>query len=227
MVAMKSKILENRMLLLIGSFFMLTHAQGQNPFREKRGENPGKIIDSIIQSQVELDKIPGAVIQVKKGERMIYKNAFGFAEKYDFNHQLVSPPDKMTMKTLFDIASLTKVIGTTTAIMLLVDRGVLGIEDPVGKYIKAFDSGEKKVITIRNLLTHTAGLYEWYPLYYRCSNKQQTFQLIGELPLKYPVGTGRHYSDLGFVVLGEIIEFVSGIFTSAIPERKYFRFHWV
>ena len=70
----------------------------------------------------------------------------------------------MTTSHLFDIASLTKVIGTTTSIMLLVDRGLINVDDPVGKYIKSFDTLQKKEITIRHLLTHTAGLYEWYPL---------------------------------------------------------------
>ena len=117
----------------------------------------------------------------------------------------------MTIDYLFDIASLTKVIGTTTSIMLLVDKGLLKIEDPVCKYIKAFNTPDKKEITIRHLLTHTAGLYEWYPLYYRASNKKESYKLIGELPLMFPVGAQRRYSDLGFVILGEIIEIVSGL----------------
>ena len=66
---------------------------------------------------------------------VIYKKAYGYAQKYDFNHQLLHPPEKMTVDHLFDIASLTKVVGTTTSIMLLADRGLLKIDDPVGKYI--------------------------------------------------------------------------------------------
>ena len=166
--------------------------------------------DSILQSQVDLDRIPGAVILIKKDTRVIYEHAYGFAQKYDYNHNLLNPPEKMTVDHLFDIASLTKVIGTTTSIMLLADRGQINIDDPVCKFIKAFDTSDKKEITIRNLLTHSAGLYEWYPLYYIASNKQDCFRLIGELPLKFPVGKQRRYSDLGFVILGEIIETVSG-----------------
>lgn len=93
--------------------------------------------------------------------------------------------------------------------MLLADKGLLSVDDPVGKYIKVFTSPEKSAITIRHLLTHTAGLYEWYPMYYRASDKQETFQLIGELPLAFPVGKQRKYSDLGFTILGEIVEIVS------------------
>lgn len=166
-------------------------------------------IDSILLSQVNLDKIPGAVIEIKKDNKIIIKRAYGFAQKYGYNHNLLKNPEKMTVSHLFDIASLTKVIGTTTSIMLLSDRGLLKINDPVYKYIKAFDTADKREITIRHLLTHTAGLCEWYPLYYRAINKEECYKLIGSLPLMFPVGKQRRYSDLGFVILGQIIEIVS------------------
>lgn len=159
------------------------------------------ITDSILKSQVDLNKIPGAVIEIKEGKKILVKKAYGSAGK----------DEKMTTKHLFDIASLTKVVGTTTSVMLLADKGLLNVDDPVFKYIKAFESPDKRTITIRHLLTHTAGLIEWYPLYYLSSEKTETYKLIGELPLKYAVGEKRSYSDLGFVLLGEIIEIVSGM----------------
>jgi serine-type D-Ala-D-Ala carboxypeptidase len=180
-------------------------------------------IDSILQTKVKLDEIPGAVILIKKGDQVVYKNAYGYEQKYDYNHQLLNPSDSMTLNSLFDIASLTKVIGTTTSIMLLVDMGLLRVEDPVCKYIKAFNTPEKKGITIRHLLTHTAGLYEWYPLYYRASNKNESYKLIEGLPLQFPVGEQRRYSDLGFVILGEIIETVSGLPLDKFMERNIFQ----
>jgi CubicO group peptidase (beta-lactamase class C family) len=168
-------------------------------------------VDSILESQVRLGKIPGAVIQIKEGDRILCRQAFGYAMKYDYDHEPVIPPEKMTVSHMFDLASLTKVIGTTTSIMLLADRGLLSIDDPAGKYIPAFNSVDKKEITLRHLLTHTAGLYEWYPLYYLVSDKEECYRLIGGLPLRYPIGEGRHYSDLGFIILGQIIEKVSGM----------------
>lgn len=179
-------------------------------------------IDSILNSQVANNKIPGAVIQIKKDGKIIYTNAYGYAQKYDFNLQLLNPPEIMNKATLFDMASLTKVIGTTTSIMLLVDRGMIKVDDPVGKYIRSFNTGAKKAITIRNLLTHTAGLYEWYPLFYYSSDKETTYRVIGNLPLKYPVGMQRRYSDLGFILLGEIIEKVSGMSISAFERQNIF-----
>ena len=195
---------------------------GQKIDRKEARTNLISKIDSILQTKVNLDEIPGAVIEIKKGNEIVYEQSYGYAQKYDYNHKLLSPTEKMTINHLFDIASLTKVIGTTTSIMLLTDRGLLKTEDPVYKYIKAFDTSDKREITIRNLLTHTAGLYEWYPLYYRAANKLESYKLIGELPLIFPVGKQRRYSDLGFVILGEIIEIVSGQSLEKFEEQNIF-----
>ena len=167
-------------------------------------------ISPVIEKYITEKKIPGAVLAVKKGDKVILRKAYGYAKLKEFDGSLSANPEAMTVNHLFDIASLTKVIGTTTAIMKLHDQGQLNVEDPASKYLKGFDEGDKKKITIRHLLTHTSGLYEWYPLYYFSNKRASTFSFIKQLPLKYPVGEGRHYSDLGFTLLGEIIENVSG-----------------
>jgi serine-type D-Ala-D-Ala carboxypeptidase len=182
-----------------------------------------KTLDSLLQSEVNGDKIPGAVIQVKKGKQVLFQRAYGLSQKYNAQHQLLPNPEPTTLDHLYDLASLTKVVGTTTAIMLLVDQKQIGLEDPVGKYIPAFDSSEKRTITIRHLLSHSAGLKEWYPLYYRASNKQETYRLIGELPLAFPVGKQRRYSDLGFVLLGQIIEQVSKMPLEQFLDQQVFK----
>jgi CubicO group peptidase (beta-lactamase class C family) len=179
-------------------------------------------VDEAINSAIADNKIPGAVVQVKKDGKVVYSQAYGDAQKFNYNHELLPVPDKMTTGTLFDLASLTKVVGTTTSIMLLVDMGLIKVDDPVSKYVPAFGTPDKAAITIRHLLTHTAGLYEWYPLYYRASNKQETFKLIGELPLHFPVGAQRKYSDLGFTVLGEIVEIVSGMSLDKFEQQNIF-----
>lgn len=168
-------------------------------------------VDSILQSQVDRGLIPGAVIMIKKDNMVICRKAYGYAKIFDYSHMLLPQPERMTVNHLFDLASVTKAAGTATSIMLLTDKGLLKPEDPVCKYVEAFNTPEKKGITIRHLLTHTAGLYEWYPLYYRASCKEECYSLIGELPLAFPVGKQRRYSDLGFVLLGQIIEIVSGL----------------
>ncbi len=180
------------------------------------------ITDSILQYEVDSNFIPGAVIEIKKDDKVLLKEAFGYAQKYGYYNKLLDHPEKTSTDYMYDLASLTKVVGTTTAVMLLADEGKLNVNDPASKYVDAFNSADKKAITIRNLLAHTAGLVEWYPLFYRAHNKQQTFRLIGELPLKYPVGAGRHYSDLGFTVLGEIIEKVSGTSLDTFMMQRIF-----
>ena len=216
---MRTKIL----LTGISLFFFCLISNGQRAMLKVKRVKLNAEIDSILQSQVDLDKIPGAVILIKKNNKVIYLHAYGYAQKYDYDHNLLKPPEKMTVNHLFDIASLTKAIGTTTSVMLLADRGQINVEDPVCKYIKAFDTPDKKEITIHNLLTHTAGLYEWYPLYYLASNKQESYRIIGELPLMFPVGAQRHYSDLGFVLLGEIIEIVSGLPLEQFMKKNIFQ----
>jgi serine-type D-Ala-D-Ala carboxypeptidase len=208
-------------VIILSFLYLLSYSQNTIPPKTRaklRAE-----IDSILQSQVDRDKIPGAVVLIKKDNKVIYRHAYGYAQKYDFNHNLLNPPEKMKVNTLFDIASLTKVIGTTTSVMLLADRGLISVDDPVCKYIEAFNTPDKKDITIRHLLTHTAGLYEWYPLYYLASNKQECYSTIENLPLVSPVGEERRYSDLGFVLLGEIIEIVSGLPLEQFMKQNIFQ----
>jgi serine-type D-Ala-D-Ala carboxypeptidase len=211
----------NFALISFSLFTLLSYSQ-RTILKEDRVKLKSEI-DSILQSQVDHNKIPGAVILIKKDNRVIYRHAYGYAQKYDLNHILLNPPEKMKANTLFDIASLTKVAGTTTAVMVLADRGLISVDDPVCKYIEAFNTTDKKQITIRHLLTHTAGLYEWYPLYYLASNKQECYRLIEGLPLMTPVGEERRYSDLGFVLLGEIIEIVSGLPLEQFMKQNIFQ----
>lgn len=166
-------------------------------------------IDSLIQSNIDQENIPGAVVQVEIGGKIVHRQALGYAELYKYGMEKLNSPVKMDTESMFDLASLTKVFATTFGIMKLVDEGLIALDDPVHKYLSQFD-GDKSEITIRQLLTHTSGLNEWQPMYYHASNSKETLDYIGKLPLKYKPGEGRHYSDLGFMSLGYIIEHVSG-----------------
>ena len=168
-------------------------------------------VDSVFESQIQNLKIPGGIVQIKKEGNIIYTKAYGVAQKYNDYHELILNPEKLDTSFLFDIASLTKVVGTTTSIMYLADKGLLNVDDPVYKYIPSFHQPHKDSITIRHLLTHTSGMLEWYPMYYVSSSKQNTFSLIASLPLAFGVGQQRKYSDLGFTILGQIIENISGL----------------
>lgn len=167
-------------------------------------------LDSLIQQEVDRNHIPGAVMRVQQGDSILHYKAYGFAHKFNYSMELLDEPEVMTREHIFDLASLTKVFATTYGIMLLVDDDRVELDDPIHKYLPAFNEGEKSKITIRHLLTHSSGLAQWYPLYYKASNKNQRLEVIAGMPLKWPVGESRHYSDLGFMLLGDIIEKVSG-----------------
>ncbi len=170
-------------------------------------------IDSLLNSQVMMDHIGGAVVQVAQNGTVLYRKAYGYAEKFtsvDGCMIRLDNPDPMTTSDMFDLASLTKVFATTFGIMMLVDRGKIHLDDPVHLYLRNFTGGGKSKITIHELLNHTSGLYEWKPLYYHARNQAETYHYICKLPLEYKVGEARHYSDLGFMMLGYLIQHVTG-----------------
>jgi CubicO group peptidase (beta-lactamase class C family) len=190
---------------------LLVIAVGCSQQSSYQSENKKRIaaIDSLIQHEIEADHISGAVLQVKKGNTMLHRGAYGFAQEYNYSQEPLENPEPMTLEHLFDLASLTKVCATTFGIMKLVDEGTVALDDPIGKYLPAFTNGDKSRITVRHLLTHSSGLPQWVPTYYHASNREQRYEFIAGLPLKWPVGEGRHYSDLGFMLLGDIIERVT------------------
>jgi CubicO group peptidase (beta-lactamase class C family) len=116
-------------------------------------------------------------------------------------------PDENTM---WDLASLSKVIGTTTAAMQLWEQGRLNLEAPVQKYIPEFTGKNKELVTVRNLLTHSSGLPAWRPLYKEASTPEEAIQLVYTTPLDTLPNVRMVYSDLGIITLGKIIERISG-----------------
>lgn len=192
--------------------FLLTIFVGCTSDSDVEPKKVGQIpaIDSLIQKEMDAGNIPGAVIQIKRGDSVLHRGAYGHAQKYDYNLERLDNPESMTTDHLFDVASLTKVMATTFGVMLLADQEKLALDDPIHEYLPGFQEGEKSQITIRHLLTHSAGLAQWVPTYYHAENKEERNQYIADLPLKWRVGEERHYSDLGFMLLGDVIENVSG-----------------
>lgn len=166
--------------------------------------------DSIIQAVVAEEHIPGAVVLIAQHGKTIYQKAYGSAQRYDYGLQRMDALLPMTTEHRFDLASLTKVFATTFGIMFLVDQQKVDLDAPLFTYLPAFRGPGKDSVTVRHLLTHSAGLYPWKPIYYHADNAQDTYAYISRLSLLHPVGKERHYSDLGFMLLGYLIEEVSG-----------------
>jgi uncharacterized protein YbbC (DUF1343 family) len=160
-------------------------------------------IAEVVEKAIQEGQIPGAVVLVGNPGQVLYRRAFGY-------RALVPDKQIMTEDTIFDVASLTKVVATTTAVMQLVERGKLGLEDPVATHWPAFRANGKKYITVRQLLTHTSGLRpdlslkrRWY------GNGTALKKIIAERPVA-PPGNRIIYSDINFEVLGELVRRISG-----------------
>lgn len=117
---------------------------------------------------------------------------------------------RITAGTVFDLASLTKVIGTTTLAMRLVDARRLTLDMPVHQYVATWRGRDRAGVTVRDLLTHASGLPAWAPLYRSRSDLRTMVDAVARLPLEYPPRTRSEYSDLGFIILGAILERAGG-----------------
>ena len=115
-----------------------------------------------------------------------------------------SPP--ASLATVFDLASLTKVIATTSLIMRLVDAGRLGLDDRVSTHLASWRGADRAAVTLADLLSHSGGLTGWGPLYEACRGRAEVEAAIADLPLEYAPRSRSVYSDLGFMLLGFIVE---------------------
>ncbi|MGD6756632.1 serine hydrolase domain-containing protein [Streptomyces sp. BH105] len=121
------------------------------------------------------------------------------------------PGEPMTTGTVFDLASVTKVAATTAVVMRLVAAGRLDLDAPVGRYLAGFRVGHDRAqVTAAHLLAHRSGLPPWWPLYCRTTDRETALDLAEQLPLDTPPGARRTYSDVGFMLLGRLVERVTG-----------------
>jgi uncharacterized protein YbbC (DUF1343 family)/CubicO group peptidase (beta-lactamase class C family) len=160
-------------------------------------------IEQLVLADIADKKLPGAVVIVGHRGKIVYRKAFG-------NRSLVPTVEKMTVDTIFDVASLTKVVATTTSIMILVEQGKLRLNDTIGKFIPDIDDPEAKKVTIQQLLTHTSGYAPDFDLREKWTGREGMLAALKKEKLRTPPGTKFVYSDIGFIVLGEIVERVGG-----------------
>lgn len=178
--------------------------------------------DSLVAAAVGT-LVPGAVLVVAQNGRVLRERSFGYAQLNDYEGKRLPDPRAMRTSTLFDLASVTKVLGTTIAVMVLNDRGLIDLDAPVHRYLRDFRGPRLDSITVRHLLSHSSGLVQWQPLYYHAANKAQTYATIRDMPLQWGVGDARHYSDLGFMLLGYIVEQVTGESLDVFLTRHIYR----
>ena len=169
-----------------------------------RAPNRLAVVDSIVQEAIHAGQIPGAVVLVWHNGQVLYRKAFGY-------RALEPRRELMTVDTVFDLASLTKVVATTTAVMQLVEKGEVRLNDPVAKYIPEFAQNGKEDITVRGLLTHYSGLQPDLDLTHPWQGRDTALSMaFAEKPVN-PPGSRFVYSDINFITLGALVERVSKV----------------
>ena len=161
------------------------------------------LIDRAVKQGLAAGGFPGAAIVVGRGGAIVWQKGYGSS---DWGFGL---PRVDAQATIYDLASLTKVVATSAAAMVLYDRGKLKLDTPVGRYLPEFRRGDKARVTVRDLLTHRSGLPAGRDLR-AAHNARQARRLVLETPLDAPPGTHTEYSDVGADVLGFVVEAVSG-----------------
>lgn len=174
-----------------------------------------KRVDRTIKSAIDDKAFPGAQVMVIKEGEVLHHQNYG---RQDYS----SDSPEITDSTLYDVASLTKIVGTTAAIMRLFDDGKINIDDKVIKYIPAFASNGKENITIQNLLLHNSGLPAWQKFYLTCKSADEVLDSVYNSKLIYKTGDSIVYSDFGFIVLGKIIEGVTGLGLDVYLKNEFF-----
>lgn len=159
-------------------------------------------LDMVMQKAINDSVFPGGIVGVMKDGALVWTQGYGY---HDY-----SKTKPVSDNDVYDLASLTKVIGTTTAIMKLVDEGRLSLQDTVSEYIEEFNTPDKQDITIEQMLLHTSGLPAFKVYVDKLKTRAEIIEAVRNEPLEYEPGTDYVYSDLGFILLAEIVEDVTG-----------------
>ena len=178
---------------------------------------PANAISSFLAERIAAGDFPSAVYLVAERGREVFADAFGNA--------VVQPRHlAATLETIYDLASLTKPLLTGLLCARRVETGELTLDSSVSQYLPEFDRADKQAITVRELLTHTSGLPAWRPLYVLAGGERDKALLaIANIDLEYKPGTHVVYSDLGFIVLGFLLERLKGERLAELAQSEIFK----
>ncbi len=162
-------------------------------------------VDSVVRDGIARGIYPGAVVVVGRRDTVLLAKGYGHLTW----QRSSSVPD--VDSTLWDLASLSKVVGTTTAVMRLVERDAVSLDAPVARYLPRFIGGRKSEVTVRMLLDHTSGLPAYLEFFRLAPGRDSAISLLYTVPLRRPPGRSAEYSDLNAMLLGLLVEAVSGL----------------
>lgn len=171
-------------------------------------------IDMVMQEAIDDSVFPGGVVGVMRKGQLVWQQGYGY---HDYEKTRKTEPDDV-----YDLASLTKVMATTTSIMKLVDEERISLDDPVATYIPEFDREDKRNITIEHLLLHTSGLPAFQVYVDQLKTREEIIHAVRNEPLLNRPGEKYVYSDLGFILLAEIVEEVSGMRIDQYIRSRFF-----
>ena len=176
---------------------------------------PLAAIDHLMEEAIARHDCPGGVLWIEHAG-VVHTRAYG-------RRAVVPKPEPMTPDTLFDAASLTKALATTPSILILFDRGKLDLEAPVARYLPRFQGEGRERVTLRHLLTHTSGLRSGLPRQPAWAGYDAGIErAVAERP-EIPPGTEFRYSDINFILLGEVVRVVAGEPLNRFVEREIYR----
>lgn len=172
-------------------------------------------IDPIVAESIKNKELPGAVVLVGHHGQIVWRKAYGA--------RAVEPQrETMTTDTIFDLASLTKIVATATSIMILIERGEVRLADPVVKFIPEMKGGGRDAITIEQLLTHVSGFAPDFDLRERWNGYDEAMKRLYREPLRNSPGARFLYSDINYIALGEVVHRVSGLTLDEFARRNIF-----
>ncbi len=174
-----------------------------------------KLIDDAVEGAIDAGELPGAVVVVARRGRIAYFKAFG-------NRSVKPETEPMTVDTIFDMSSLTKVMATVPSIMLLVEKGVLRLGDPVKRYLPSFEGGGKDRIIVSQLLTHYSGLPADFDLAREWFGREAALKELWNTKTISEPGEKFRYSDINFIALSEIVNSVSGKTLDVFAQENVF-----
>lgn len=172
-------------------------------------------VDELIKYELNTGTFPGAVLGIMNSQKMLYSKAFGQAQKTPMERE-------MKLNTIFGLASLTKVIVTTSSIMKLIEMGKINLYDYLKEYFPELPE-DKKEITIYHLLTHSSGFQAMVKLWDKDLDYQQKIKYILDLNLENEVGAVINYSDPNFILLGELVQRVAGQNLNEFSQNQIFK----
>ncbi len=174
-----------------------------------------KRIDGAIDRAIDRKQVPGAVVLVGRRGFIAYARAAGLRE-------VGTTPEAMTRDTVFDMASITKPVATATSVMMLIEEGKLRLNERLGRLLPSFDNHGKGAITIQQLLRHRAGLIPDNPIADYRDGPEAAWKRLAELDLVGPPGEQFRYSDVGFQILGKLVEQVGGQRLDRFAQERIF-----